>query len=198
MKDSNYQLAVQLRRELHAHPELSNQEIWTKAHLMDFLRRNTSRIELVDKGSWFYGAYRAGGDLPGLAFRADFDAVPVADGCGAPYASAVPGVSHACGHDGHSACLAALALEIDQRGAEKNVFFLFQHAEETGDGAAACVELFQEERVDEIFGYWMERSTARQKALFFLTREFPLTPVCRKKGAIPPLPLPPSSDNWER
>lgn len=153
MKDSNYQLAVQLRHALHAHPELSNQESWTKAHLMDFLRRNTSRIELVDKGSWFYGAYRAGGDLPGLAFRADFDAVPVADGCGAPYASAVPGVSHACGHDGHSACLAALALEIDQRGAEKNVFFLFQHAEETGDGAAVCAELFQEERVDEIFGY---------------------------------------------
>ena len=49
--------------------------------------------------------------------------------------------------------MAALALEIDQRGAEKNVFFLFQHAEETGDGAAVCAELFQEERVDEIFGY---------------------------------------------
>ena len=66
MKDSNYQLAVQLRHELHAHPELSNQESWTKAHLMDFLRRNTSRIELVDKGSWFYGAYRAGGTCRAL------------------------------------------------------------------------------------------------------------------------------------
>ena len=50
MKESNYQLAVALRRELHAHPELSNEERWTKAHLMDFLRRHTTHIELIDQG----------------------------------------------------------------------------------------------------------------------------------------------------
>ena len=153
MKESNYQLAAALRRELHAHPELSNEERWTKAHLMDFLRRHTTHIELIDQGAWFYGVYRAGTDRSGIAFRADFDAVPVEDRCGAAYASTVPGVSHACGHDGHSACLAALALEIDQEGADRNVYFLFQHAEETGDGARVCRELFRRERVDEIFGY---------------------------------------------
>lgn len=153
MKEANYQLAVQLRHELHAHPELSNQERWTKAHLIEFLRKNTKNLEIIDKGRWFYAAYRIGTDKPGIAFRADFDAVPVEDCCDVPYVSTVPGVGHKCGHDGHSACLAALALEIDQCGAEKNVFFLFQHAEETGDGAKECVELFQDEHVDEIYGF---------------------------------------------
>lgn len=153
MKESNYRLAAQLRHELHAHPELSNQEQWTKAHLMKFLRENTSHLELVDKGRWFYAVYRSGSERPGIAFRADFDAVPVEDLCDVPYISTVPGVGHKCGHDGHSACLAALALEIDQAGADRNVYFLFQHAEETGDGAKECVALFQEAQVGEIFGF---------------------------------------------
>ena len=153
MNQENLQKAVALRHMLHAHPELSHHEAWTKACLMDFLRRNTTHLELIDRGSWFYAAYRAGRDRPGIAFRADFDAVPVADQLDVPYVSSVPGVGHKCGHDGHSACLAALALEIDQQGADKNIFFLFQHAEETGDGAMACTALFQEERVDEIFGF---------------------------------------------
>ena len=153
MNQENLQKAIALRHELHTHPELSNHETWTKARLMDFLRQNTSRLEIIDKGSWFYAAYRAGGDCKGVAFRADFDAVPVADELDVPYVSAFPGVGHKCGHDGHSASLAALAMEIDQQGADKNVFFLFQHAEETGDGAKVCTELFQDEHVDEIFGY---------------------------------------------
>ena len=84
MKQENYELAVELRHRLHAHPELSNEEKWTKATLMEFLRSHT-KLEVVDKGSWFYAAYRAGGDKPGIAFRADFDAVPVEDLCDVPY-----------------------------------------------------------------------------------------------------------------
>ena len=153
MNQENLTKAVALRHALHAHPELSNRETWTKQYLMDFLRKNTTHLDLVDKGSWFYGAYRVGEDRPGIAFRADFDAVPVEDRIDGPYVSTVPGVGHKCGHDGHSASLAALAMEVDREGADKNVFFLFQHAEETGDGAKACAALLEEERVDEIFGY---------------------------------------------
>ena len=152
MKQENYELAVELRHRLHAHPELSNEEKWTKATLMEFLRSHT-KLEVVDKGSWFYAAYRAGGDKPGIALRADFDAVPVEDLCDVPYVSRIPGVGHKCGHDGHSASLAALALEVDQQGADRDVFFLFQHAEETGDGAKACTALLREEKVGEIFGF---------------------------------------------
>lgn len=153
MNETNLKLAVALRHELHAHPELSNQEHWTKERLMRFLREHTRYLEIVDRGRWFYAAYRVGTDRPGIAFRADFDAVPVEDGCGQPYASTVPGVGHQCGHDGHSACLAAFALEVDQNGADKNVFFLFQHAEETGDGGRECTALLDCERIDEIFGF---------------------------------------------
>ena len=63
MKQENYELAVELRHRLHAHPELSNEEKWTKATLMEFLRSHT-KLEVVDKGSWFYAAYRAGGTAP--------------------------------------------------------------------------------------------------------------------------------------
>ena len=153
MNRENWSRAVELRHALHAHPELSNHESWTKAYLIDFLRQNATRLEIIDKGKWFYAAYRAGAKRPGVAFRADFDAVPVADELDVPYVSTIPGVGHKCGHDGHSASLAALALEVDQKGTDKNVFFLFQHAEETGDGAKICTELFREEQVDEIFGF---------------------------------------------
>ena len=153
MYEDIYRLAVTLRHALHAHPELSNRETWTKRHLMEFLQAHTTRLELVDRGRWFYAAFRAGAGKPSLAFRADFDAVPVEDLCSVPYVSQCPGVGHKCGHDGHSAALCALALEIDRDGADKNVFFLFQHAEETGDGAKECVSMLRDEHVDEIFGF---------------------------------------------
>ncbi|OQA73414.1 MAG: putative hydrolase YxeP [Firmicutes bacterium ADurb.Bin248] len=150
-----YEMAVTLRHELHAHPELSNHEVWTKAHLMSFLRTHT-RLEVVDRGKWFYAAYRTAPEKPKIAFRADFDALPVEETISLPYGSAIPGVSHKCGHDGHSATLAAFAVEVDRRGAESNVFFIFQHAEETGDGAKECAVLVAEEGIDEVYGYHNE------------------------------------------
>lgn len=153
MHQDIFRLAVELRHELHAHPELSNQEKETKRRLMDFLRTHSTRLELADRGRWFYAVCRAGSERPSIAFRADFDAIPVEDRCGKPYVSQNPGVGHKCGHDGHSAALAALALEIDRDGADKNVYFLFQHAEETGDGAKECVALLEEERIDEIYAF---------------------------------------------
>ena len=70
--------ATTLRRELHAHPELSYQEVWTKQHLMDFLKENT-KVKLVDKGKWFYACYLGadGKDPYPIGFRADFDALPM-------------------------------------------------------------------------------------------------------------------------
>jgi amidohydrolase len=145
-------LAVRLRRELHRHPELSCRETWTKGHLIDFLRLHSS-LEIVDKGRWFYALYRAGKDRPGIAFRADFDALPIDETIDLPYGSQFPGIAHKCGHDGHSACLAAFALEVDKYGADKNVYFVFQHAEETVEGARDCVPLLDEEDIGEVFAY---------------------------------------------
>ena len=150
MDKKNYELAVGLRHELHAHPELSNKEVWTKQHLIDFLKNNT-KLEIVDRGRWFYAVYKVGEGKGNIAFRADFDAIPIKEDLDIPYVSQNEGVSHKCGHDGHSATLAGLALEIDQYGAEDNVYFLFQHAEETGDGAAEASVFIEENNIDEIF-----------------------------------------------
>ena len=152
MDPKHLELAVGLRRELHQHPELSNHESWTKQRLVDFLREHT-RLEIVDRGRWFYAIYRAGPDRPNIAFRADFDAIPFYETSDIPHVSRSPGAAHKCGHDGHSASLAALALEVDQQGADKNIFFLFQHAEETGDGALECATFIAEHGIEEIFAY---------------------------------------------
>jgi amidohydrolase len=145
-------LAVKLRRELHQHPELACRETWTKGHLIDFLRLHSS-LEIVDRGLWFYALYRAGKEGSAIAFRADFDALPIDETIDLPYGSQFPGVAHKCGHDGHSACLAAFALEIDKYGADKNIYFVFQHAEETVEGAKDCAPLMEEEGIGEVFAY---------------------------------------------
>ena len=153
MNQKNYRLAVKLRHELHQHPERSMQEAGTKARLMDFLRCHTS-LELVDRGRWFYAVYWVGKEKESIAFRADMDAVPVEEAPDfVPYASRYPGVSHKCGHDGHSAALAAFAMELERSGSEKNVFLLFQHAEETGQGAMECVEMLKEHNISEIYAF---------------------------------------------
>jgi len=152
VETKNLELITQLRHELHQHPELSNFEVWTKQHLMNFIKENTN-LEIIDKGKWFYAIYHAGIDRPNIAFRADFDALPIPETIEMPHASEFPNISHKCGHDGHSACLAGFALEIDQKGSENNIFFLFQHAEETGEGAVECASFIKEQQIDEIFAY---------------------------------------------
>ncbi|MCH5278684.1 MAG: amidohydrolase [Christensenellaceae bacterium] len=143
--------SVSLRHELHRNAELSSHETVTKRLLMKYLSKNTS-LELHDMGSWFYAAYRCGVGR-NIAFRADFDALPIGEGQALEYASKNPGVSHKCGHDGHSACLCAFAQLIDRTGCKNNVFFLFQHAEETGCGAYECQRLIELEHIDEIYGF---------------------------------------------
>lgn len=145
--------AVSLRHELHAHPELSGVETWTKSRLMQFLRSNTTRLSLVDRGAWFYAAYKSGTSRPAIAFRADFDAIAVDETIDLPYGSRFPGVAHKCGHDGHSAVLCALAMEVDAAAADRDVFFIFQHAEENGAGARECAPLVDEQHIAEIYGF---------------------------------------------
>ncbi len=151
MNESIREKAIQLRHKLHQYPELSMQEHYTKELLMDFLRENTS-LRIVDRGRWFYAVYDRGEGEKNIAFRADFDAVPVGEDKElVPYYSRNEGVGHKCGHDGHSAALAAFGMMLDQFGARQNVYLLFQHAEETGQGAAECLTFLEENHIDEIY-----------------------------------------------
>lgn len=153
MKKEFLEEMIRLRRRLHAHPELSMEERWTKQTLMDFLKEHT-RLELVDRGHWFYAYYDCGkAGAKTYGFRADFDALPMEETLELPYGSRIPGVSHKCGHDGHSAALAGLALMVDAEGADKNVYFIFQHGEEIGGGGAECAGLIREKQIDRVFAF---------------------------------------------
>lgn len=158
MQPEHLKSITQLRYELHRHPELSMQEEWTPQHLQQFLKTHT-KLEIVDQGRWFYARYRSRtiaqepAQNPAIAFRADFDALPVQDDIDTAYRSETPGVGHKCGHDGHAACLAGLALEIDQSGADRDVYFVFQHAEEIGAGARECADVLKSHNINEIYAF---------------------------------------------
>ena len=140
--EKTIELANALQKRLHQIPEASGCETETKKTLIGFLRAE-SDLEIVDCGAWFYAAHREDDAAEGMALRADMDAVTGADG--RPY--------HGCGHDGHSAVMAALAASAKGKRFGKNLFFLFQHAEETGEGGAACCAIFEKERIDAIYGF---------------------------------------------
>lgn len=144
MTEEDLKKIKDLRKTLHKIPEKSGEETRTKACLMDFIRANTS-LFVEDRGSYFYAWAKAEEEreLP-IAFRADMDAVCGKDGN--------PG--HFCGHDGHSSILSGLALVIDKerKSLHRDVYLLFQPAEETGKGAEICRELLAEKRIGEIYG----------------------------------------------
>lgn len=144
---------IELRHRLHRHPEISMREIETCKRIMEFLMRETS-LEIYDKGLWGYAYYDSGKNgAETIAFRADMDALPIDEKSGLPYCSVSKGVSHMCGHDGHSATLAALCCMVDRCGADKNIYFIFQHAEETGDGAKECAQLITDRDISEIYAF---------------------------------------------
>lgn len=117
---------VALRGQLHACPERSGHERATMAAIRAFLEENTS-MTVEDMGGWLLATHWEGDGLPEIAFRADMDAIPVEGSeCGA---------RHGCGHDGHSAVLCGLAMRLEGSRTGKNIRLIFQHAEETGEGA---------------------------------------------------------------
>jgi metal-dependent amidase/aminoacylase/carboxypeptidase family protein len=98
MEPRNLELAKCLRHRLHEHPEVSNHETWTKQRLMEFIKTHT-KLEIVDKGNWFYAIYRSGegSSDENIAFRADFDALPMDEGIALPWGSKIPGAAHKFG-----------------------------------------------------------------------------------------------------
>lgn len=153
MKQENLNKVIELRHALHRHPELSGQESETKKRLMAFLQENTN-LTITDCGQWFYAEYhpeKPADELAPMAFRADFDAIKVLEETPLPYCSVNPGVAHKCGHDGHSASLCAFAVEVSEKGADRDIYFIFQHAEEIGAGAEVCAVLIDEKGIKEVY-----------------------------------------------
>jgi amidohydrolase len=145
MKDAIDRLASELepqvivwRRHLHAHPELSFQEHQTGQYIVDAL----SELEGIEisrpSGTSVVGRLRGVRPGPTLAIRADFDALPIEERTGLAFASKVPGVMHACGHDGHTSILLGAAAVLSKLRSEiaGEVRFLFENGEEAPPGGA--------------------------------------------------------------
>jgi amidohydrolase len=129
---------VSWRRHLHRHPELSFHEHETARFIEETLA-SFGGLELSrPTATSVVGRLVTGRPGPVLALRADIDALPILEESGVPFASERDGVMHACGHDGHSAALLAVArLLLGLRGQLRGeVRFLFQHAEEQLPGGA--------------------------------------------------------------
>ena len=153
MDKENLVKITQLRHRLHQCAELSGRERETGRLLREFLKDNTS-LEIIEKNGWFY-AVKRGADLKAgsIAFRADMDALPIEESIPLPYASLHAGVSHKCGHDGHSAALCGLALELDVLAPAKTVYLLFQKAEEIGKGGKYCAAFIKETGISEVYAF---------------------------------------------
>ncbi|MBC9715772.1 amidohydrolase [Streptomyces sp. TRM66268-LWL] len=140
-----------LYRDLHQHPELSLQETRTAAVLARMLREYGFDEVAEQVGTTGVVGVLRNGDGPVVMLRADFDALPVEEKTGLPYASTARGVDqdgrdvpvmHACGHDMHAACLvgAAMLLASARQEWSGTLLVVFQPAEELGCGARGMVE----------------------------------------------------------
>lgn len=152
---SLYPDMVKWRRHLHRHPELSFHEFETSKMIADLLESWGLEVRRGVAGTGVTA--RLTGALPGrnVALRADIDALPIADEKACEYASSVPGVMHACGHDAHIAQLLAVAryYSLNRDKTEGSRLFLFQPAEETlPGGAVSMVAEGVLEGIDAIFG----------------------------------------------
>jgi amidohydrolase len=144
-----------LRRDIHAHPELSFEEVRTAQRVADALSawgipviRGLGRTGVV-------GVLKAGTSSRAIGLRADMDALPMQEKNTFAHTSQHAGRMHACGHDGHTAMLLAAARYMaNERHFDGTVYLIFQPAEEGGGGAREMIRdgLFRDYPMDAVFG----------------------------------------------
>lgn len=153
--ENYYDEMVEIRRYLHQYPELSFKEDKTAQYIISFYEKLGIPVNGNVGGNGVVAKISGGKPGKTVALRADFDALPIQDEKEVDYKSKVPGVMHACGHDGHTATLLVLAKVINACKEELsgNFVFIHQHAEESNPGGAkAMIEAGCLENVDAIFG----------------------------------------------
>jgi len=149
---------VDLRRDLHRHPELSHKEQRTAERIARQLGRLGIACQTGVAETGIIAEIPGRMKTPVVALRADMDALPIHEETGLPFSSVHEGVMHACGHDGHSSMLVG-AAELLTRGEPPpaTVRLIWQPAEETGAGARAMIAAGALEGVEMIFGGHLDR-----------------------------------------
>lgn len=167
MKDKIKQLAaanastvIEWRRWLHRHPDLSQQEFGTMNYVAERLREMGLEPRVGVGKTGVMAMIRGGIDPDGycVALRADYDALPLTEDTGLPFASENPGVMHACGHDMHTSSLLGAAQILCNIREQLNgsVMLIFEPSEEMYPGGARLMMddgLFNEVLPDEIYAF---------------------------------------------
>jgi amidohydrolase len=146
---------IEIRHDLHEHPELSGHEEHTKYLVKGILEASGYTIKESDRHFGLIADLRVDENAKTIAIRADMDALPIEEQTGKPYASREKGVMHACGHDSHTAIALGTAIALAEHKAllPGNIRFIFQPSEESKEGGS--VEMIADgalEGVDGIFG----------------------------------------------
>ena len=145
---------VNIRRQIHAQPELGFEVGGTSMLVADLLKSWGYEVHTGIGKSGVVGQLKLGNGTRKLGIRADMDALPIVDATGLPYASRNQGKMHACGHDGHTAILLAAAKALaDSRNFDGTLNLIFQPDEENLCGARAMIEdgLFERFPCDAVF-----------------------------------------------
>src|SRR5579885_3332444 len=188
---------VAMRRDLHEHPELAFEEVRTSGIVAQRLRVLGLEVQTGVAKTGVVGLLRGGASGPGaktIAIRADMDALPIYELNEIEYRSTIDGKMHACGHDGHTSMLLAVADILTKRRADLpgNVKFVFQPAEEVIGGAEPMVKEGAMQGVDGVIGlhlisnYPLGRVGVRSGPVFASADKFVLT--VRGKGGHAAMP----------
>ena len=150
-----YDEIVGLRRQIHRHPEIGRNEFVTSALIREKLAEyGVDKIESPVPTAVVALIHGKKGPGRCVALRADIDALPVQEETGLPFASEVPNMMHACGHDCHTAAMLTAARVLNDHKDELcgTVKLAFQPAEEVAMGAKSMIEQGAMDGVDACFG----------------------------------------------
>jgi amidohydrolase len=159
--DADVASLVELRRDLHRHPELSWHEQRTAGRLAEVITAlgavNVTRVAGTGVVARFAGRDPS---APVVAVRGDIDALPIEEATGLPFSSTSPGIMHACGHDIHSTWAIGAAMLLARTPASGDVLVVLQPAEEVGEGAKAILDTGVLDDAKAIFGGHVDRRFA--------------------------------------
>lgn len=142
------------RHHLHRFPEIGLSEFKTSDYVAEQLTALGYEVNRGLAKTGIVATLRNGSSNRSIGIRADFDALPILEETGLPYASEIPGVMHACGHDGHTAMLLGAAKILAERqNFDGIIHLIFQPAEENFGGARIMIEdgLFERFPCDAVF-----------------------------------------------
>jgi hippurate hydrolase len=145
---------IEVRRRIHAHPELAFEETLTSDLVAELLTEWGYEVHRGLGKTGVVGVLREGQGTRTIGLRADMDALPLAEATGLPYTSRHANKMHACGHDGHTAMLLCAARHLAAtRQFSGTLNLIFQPAEENFGGGKAMVDdgLFDKFPCDAIF-----------------------------------------------